>query len=93
MYGMQRKEFKSRLFRKKIKVNEIDYWFFLYAEALYRLKQMKDLKCTSCYCFLETLKLEHLFRHIEEEGHITPNPKANKITGKGDCGRRLSPVA
>jgi len=90
---MQRKEFKSRLFKKKIKPIETDYWFFLYAEALYRLKQIEDLKCTCCYCFTEKLKLEHLIRHIEEDGHIPPNPKANPIIGKGDCGRRLGPVA
>jgi len=30
---------------------------------------------------------------MEEEGHISPNPKANKFTGKGNCGRRLGPVA
>ena len=90
---MQRKEFKSRLFKKKIKADEKDYWFFLYAEVLYRLKQSDDLNCTCCYCFSEKLKLEHLIREIEEDEHIQPNPKANKLTGKGDCGRRLCPVA
>ncbi len=90
---MQRKEFKSRLFKKKIKADNIDYWFFLYAETLYRLKQMEDLNCTCCYCFSEKLKLEHLIHQIEEDEHILQNPKANKITGKGDCGRRLGPVA
>jgi len=90
---MRRKEFKSRLFKKKIQPTDIDYWIFLYAEALYRLKQMEDLNCTCCYCFSEKLKLEHLIHNIEEDMHIKPNPKANKITGKGDCGRRLGPVA
>jgi hypothetical protein len=90
---MERKEFKSRLFRKKIKADEKDYWFFLYAEILHRLKQLDDLKCPCSYCFSEKLRLEHLFQQIEDEGHILPNRKANKFTGEGDCGRRLGPVA
>jgi hypothetical protein len=90
---MERKEFNSRLFRKKIKVDDIDYWFFLYAEALFRLKQSDDLKCTCSFCFSEKLKLKHLIHQIEEDEHIPPNPKANKFTGKGNCGRRLGPVA
>ena len=90
---MKRKTFHSRLFKKKIQANEKDYWFFLHAEVLYRLKQLNDLKCSCSFCFSEKLSLEHLIRHIEEEGHIPPNPKANKLTGKGDCGRRLGPVA
>ena len=90
---MQRKEFKSRLFKKKIKSDEKDYWFLLYAESLYRIKQLDDLNCTCCYCFSTKLKLEHLIHQIEEDEHIQPNPKANKLTGKGDCGRRLGPVA
>jgi len=30
---------------------------------------------------------------MESEGHIKPHPKAIKITGQGDCGRRLGPIA
>jgi hypothetical protein len=90
---MQRKQFKSRLFRKKIKAEDNDYWFFLYAEVLYRIKQNDDLKCTCSYCFSEKLRLEHIIYQMEEERHIPPNPKANKFTGKGDCGRRIGPVA
>lgn len=86
---MFRIEFKSRLFRKKIKPEEKDYWFFLYAEALFRIKQLKDLNCPCSFCFSEQLKLEHLLKQIEEEHFIHPNPKANKLTCKGDCGRRL----
>ena len=38
LYGMQRKDFKSRLFKKKLEADDLDYWFYLYADALYRLK-------------------------------------------------------
>ena len=55
---MYRKEFKSRLFKKRIPEDDKDYWFFLYAEAQYRLKQFDDLKCTCSSCFSEKLKLK-----------------------------------
>jgi hypothetical protein len=90
---MQRKEFKSRLFKKIIRAEDLDYWPFLYAESLYRLKKLEDLKCPCSFCFAEKLRLEHLIQQMEEENHIPPSPKANKFTGEGDCGRRLGPVA
>jgi len=93
LYGMQRKNFKSRLFTKNIKSDDLDYWFYLYAEALYRLKLFDDLNCTCSHCFSERLKMQHILNQIEEEGHVPPIPKKNKMTGKGDCGRRLGPVA
>jgi len=93
LYGMLRKEFKSRLFKKVIKMDDLDYWFYLYAEALYRLKLNNELNCTCSPCFSEKLKMQHILNQIEEEGHIPPIPKKNKWTGMGDCGRRLGPVA
>jgi hypothetical protein len=90
---MQRKEFKSRLFRKNIKSNDLNYWFYLYAESLYRLKLNTELNCPCSECWVEKTKLNNLLDQIEEEGHISPIPKKNKMTGKGDCGRRLGPVA
>ena len=39
------------------------------------------------------IKLINKITQMEEDGHIKSNPKAKKITGKGDCGRRLGPVA
>lgn len=90
---MQRKNFKSLLFSKKIKSDDLDYWYFLYADALYRLKLNTELNCPCSNCWVEKTKLNHLLDQIEEEGHIPPIPKKNKMTGKGDCGRRLGPVA
>jgi len=90
---MQRKDFKSRLFKKNIRSEDLDYWFYLYAESLYRLKLNTELNCTCSHCFSEKLKMQNLLSHIEEEGHIPPIFKKSKMTGRGDCGRRLGPVA
>lgn len=90
---MQRKQFKSRLFKKIIKIDDLDYWSYLYAESLYRLKQLDDFKCPCGFCFSEKVRLEYLIRQMEEENHIPANLKANKLSGRGDCGRRLGPVA
>ena len=90
---MQRKDFKSRLFRKNIKADALDYWFYLYSESLYRFKLNIELNCPCSECWSEKIKLSHLLDQIEEEGHIPLIPRKNKMTGKGDCGRRLGPVA
>ena len=90
---MQRKDFKSRLFRKNIKSDDLNYWFYLYAEALYRLKLNTELNCPCSDCWVEKTKLNHLLEQIEEAGHISLIKRKSKMTGKGDCGRRLGPVA
>ena len=90
---MQRKPFKSRLFKKTIKADDMDYWFYLYAESLYRLKLNTELNCPCSHCWVERTKLSHILDQIEEEGHIPKIQRKSKITGNGDCGRRLGPVA
>jgi hypothetical protein len=90
---MQRESFNSRLFRKNIKSDDLDYWFYLCAESLYRLKLNNELNCTCSQCISEKLKLNNILDRIEGEGYIPPIPKKNKWTGKGDCVRRLGPVA
>ncbi len=90
---MQRKNFKSRLFKKNIKADDLDYWFYLYAETLYRLKLNTELNCSCSECWVEKTRYNHILDQIEEEGHIPPIKRKNKWTGKGDCGRTLGPVA
>jgi len=90
---MERKEFKSKLFSKKIEADDKDYWFYLYADVLYRLKQLTDLNCSCGSCFSDKIHFKNLLDKMESEGHIKPHPKAIKITGQGDCGRRLGPIA
>ncbi len=90
---MERKEFKSKLFSKKIKVDDLDYWFYLYADVLYRLKQLNDLNCPCSFCLKDKVHYENLLEKMLIEGHIKKHPKAYPISGKGDCGRRLGPIA
>lgn len=90
---MQRKNFKSRLFNKNIKAHDLAYWSYLYSETLYRLKLNEELNCPCSECWVERTRYNHILDQLEEEGHIPPIKRKNKITGKGDCGRRLGPVA
>jgi len=54
---------------------------------------MNDLNCPCDDCFSDRVCLKNLLLQLEEESYISPSPKANKFSGKGDCGRRLGPVA
>lgn len=86
------KTFKSRLFNKTITCGSTDYWYFLYAEVLFRLKALEDLKCPCGFCFQEKIKLNHIIDSMINDGHIKENQKPNNFTHVGDCGRRLGPV-
>jgi len=92
-FFLKRKEFKSRLFKRKISPDDLDYWFYLYADILYRLKQLTDLNCPCTYCRAEKTKLNDLCCQIESGRYIPPHPKAPNITREGNCGRRLGPAA
>jgi hypothetical protein len=85
---MERKIFKSRLFQRIIKPDNLDYWMYLYAEALYRIKQLEDLNCPCGSCFADKMKTKHLLDKLENDGHVTQNKRPINFTGKGDCGRR-----
>ena len=54
---------------------------------------LNDLNCICTSCFVEKLKYQNLLEKIIADGHLKPHPKARDLTGKGDCGRRLGPVA
>jgi hypothetical protein len=88
---MERKTFKSRLFQRTIKPDNLDYWMYLYAEALYRLKQLEDLNCPCGSCFGDIVKTKHLLEKIVTDGYVPENKRPTNFTGIGDCGRRLPP--
>ena len=81
---MQRKEFKSKLFKKTIKADDTDYWFYLYAETLYRLKLSSELNCPCSECWVEKTRYNHILDQLEEEGHVSPIKRKNKLSGTRD---------
>ena len=85
---MKKKLFKSRLFNKSILENDKDYWLYLYADILFRLKQLQELNCPCVNCFHDKMKLTHLIRDLINDNHIKENLKPTNFTGKGDCGRK-----
>lgn len=84
---MTKKDFKSRLFLKTILSTDKNYWQYLYAETLYRLKQLEDLNCRCTGCYVDRLKFKGLINDLHSAGHIPENPKPTNFTGFGDCGR------
>ena len=43
LYGINKKMFDSRLFRKNVIPEDPDYWFKVLAETLYRIDYLKEL--------------------------------------------------
>lgn len=88
---MQRRTFISRLFRRKINPDDLAYWDFLYAEVLFRIKELEDLNCGCGSCFADKCNLKRLLTDLEEDGKIIRNKRQINFTGKGDCGRSYLP--
>lgn len=63
MYSMEKKEFQSQLFRRKINVYEQDYWPLVHAETLYRIK---DLEIKKCPCFKCMQDLDRLNEYLKK---------------------------
>ena len=87
------KPFKSRLFRRIVKPDNLAYWDYLYAEILFRLKQIADLNCPCSKCYNDKHLLDWRISELEKEGKIEINKRPINFTGRGDCGRRLPPRA
>jgi hypothetical protein len=77
---MERKDFKSVLFSRKIKADDLDYWFYLYADLLYRLKKLKDLNCPCTFCWKDKVHYEQLLDLIITDGHIKKHPFPPAVT-------------
>jgi len=70
LYGMEKKAFRSQLFRRQIEVYEPDYWPIVHAETLYRIKDLEIKKC-SCFKCMQDLDrlndyLNKLMSHSQE---------------------------
>lgn len=86
---MESKEFKSRLFKRKIESDNPDYWNILYAEILFRLREIDDLYCFCEHCQLNTDNLNRIIKALEKDGHIEENHKPRNFAGQGFCSKKL----
>lgn len=89
---MERKTFYSRVFKKKINTDNVEYWNFLFAELLFRLKSLKELNCPCGSCFSDKIKLDYLIDQLIEKGHADKFKRPTNFTGCGDCGRKINPI-
>lgn len=90
------KPFKSLLFRRIIQPGSIDYWDYLHAEALFRLKQVELLNCPCHHCLKDKTHYRWLIDKLENEGKISMYKRPTNFTRIGKCGRDengLPPVA
>jgi len=84
---MDKKTFHSRLFKRKITPDNPDFWIFLHAEILHRLKQLEDLNCKCNYCARDKSNLKRILDYAINDGHIEENPKPRNFAGIGYCER------
>jgi len=56
---MKKKAFYSQLFRRDISVNDKDYWSVVYAETLYRIKELEVKNCSCMDCNQDLDKLNN----------------------------------
>ena len=80
---MEKKAFKSRLFSRKIIESEKDYWIYLYADVLFRLKLLEELNCPCGKCSDDKRNYNWLIKSMINDNHIKENPKPINFTGKG----------
>ena len=60
LYGMEAKTFHSRLFKRKINPDNPDYWTFLYADLLFRIRELDDRNCFCHYCNADKAKFNSI---------------------------------
>jgi hypothetical protein len=90
---MKRKTFYSHLFRKKIQSDNFDYWMYLYAEAMFREKELEELRCPCASCFADLVKTRNILKQMEIDGYIPTFKRPKNFTGLGDCGRKIKPIS
>ena len=88
---MEIKSFKSQLFKQIIKPDNPSYWSYLYAEILFRLKQLDDHKCPCKKCYMDKHNFEWQLSEIENEGNIEKLFRLEEPGSVGYCGRAELP--
>ena len=67
---MVKKAFHSQLFRRKIEVSEPDYWAIVYAETLYRIKDLEIQNCSCMKCNQDLDKLNDFLTRLRSHSPI-----------------------
>ena len=88
---MEIKPFKSRLFNRVVKPNDPSFWAYLYAEILFRLKELDDRKCPCKKCYMDKHNLEWRISEMENDGKIEKNFRPPDDNTVGYCGRAELP--
>ena len=84
---MEAKTFYSRLFKRKINPDNPNYWNMLYADLLFRIRQIDDLNCFCQYCSENLARLNRIIDDMVKDKHIEENHKPRNFTGQGYCSR------
>mgnify|MGYP003380306829 CR=1 FL=1 len=88
---MDAKHFQSRLFKRTIKKDSPFYWQYLYAEILFRLKELAERQCPCKKCYTDKHDLEWYLSEIENEGRIEKLFRPEEPGSVGYCGRAELP--
>ena len=88
---MEMKPFKSRLFNRIIKSDNPSFWPYLYAELMFRLKALDDLKCPCSQCYKDKHNLEWRLAEMENDRKIEKNFRPPDVNTVGYCGRAELP--
>ncbi len=88
---MDAKHFQSRLFKRTIKKDSPFYWQYLYAEILFRLKELAERQCPCKQCYMDKHNFEWRLSEIENEGRIEKLFRPEEPGAVGYCGRAYLP--
>jgi hypothetical protein len=91
LYCIYENHFQSRLFKCTIKKDSPFYWQYLYAEILFRLKELAERQCPCKKCYINKHNLVWRISEMENDGKIEKNFRPPDDKAVGYCGRAELP--
>jgi len=67
---MNKKNFRSQLFRKEIKVNDPEYWIKVYAELLFRINELEVQNCNCFKCQTDLVNYKSFFKKFRLDKNL-----------------------
>lgn len=64
---MKKKNFYSTFYRKEIITDDIDYWYKVYSELLYRIETIRSSNCTCFQCQTDLEKYLTALEKVKKE--------------------------